>query len=373
MNENSRPRLLIVGPLPPPFIGPAIATERLVASHVINEAFDVALLDTSDPGGEEDIGRFTMHNVTEALAQVRSFWRAIFARRPDVIYISIARGFWGFLRDFGLILPSRLLGMKVVIHLRAGRFDIIHDNGMAGRLLARWGLACVTYAAVLGETTRDIFGPYISSDRVKVVPNGIDLDAWPAPDSEPGREESFRILYLANLFRDKGAHVMLQALPRIVREEPNARVTFAGGWYDDRFREYCMELVHANGLEPYVEFVGVVKGDEKKRLLRSADLVVFVPVAPEGSPWVVLEAMASGRPVIGTPQGTMREVIVDGETGYLIEPENPDLLAKRVLTLMHDRDRLRAMGRAGRDRVERVYSEEQAHGALVQVMEGGRR
>ncbi|MBS1912134.1 MAG: glycosyltransferase family 4 protein [Bacteroidetes bacterium] len=360
------PKLLIVGPLPPPYIGPAIATERLVASPVLAERFQLRLVNTSDPGGEHDIGRLTPHNVGEAIGQVWRFIGALIGWRPRVVYMSIARGFWGFLRDVNLILLARLFGVRVLIHLRAGRFDLIHDSGAMGRLLARVGLGSVTYALVLGETTRDIFGPYVPQDRVKVVPNGMDLDAWPAPQRRP--RPGFNIVYLANIFRDKGTHVMLAALPAIARQVPDVMVHFAGEWHDLAYRDLCLKIVAEHHLEEHVKFHGVVNGNPKRELLDVAHVLAFVPVAPEGSPWVVLEAMACGLPVVGTPQGTMREVIVDGETGFLIPSGDPDALADRMIRLARDRQLCCTMGAAGRARIEQVYAENRTHAVLADIV-----
>ena len=184
-NDSTRSKVLIVGPIPPPYIGPAVATDRLLRSKLLLNAFTVEHLDTSDPGGEHDIGMFTGRNVLQGIRQVWNCWRVLLSFRPDIVYISIARGLWGFLRDVCLILPSRLFGAHVIIHLRAGRFDLIHDCKFVGRLVARVGLAPVKRALVLGRTVRNVFGGYVPEDRIRVVPNGIDLSAWPKPECEP--------------------------------------------------------------------------------------------------------------------------------------------------------------------------------------------
>lgn len=331
----------------------------------MSAAFRLEHADTSDPNGESDIGRFTMHNVSEALSQLWRFWRLLARTRPACVYISIARGLWGFLRDAMLILPARLAGAKVVVHLRAGRFDLIHDCGPVGRLLARVTFPSVSKALVLGESVRDVFGRYVPADRVEVVPNGMNLEEWPRPEENRSRAVALRIVYLANLFHDKGAHVMLRALPEVLASAPGTTVTFAGGWHDDAYRRHCEELVSRGGLADSVCFAGVVRGEEKRALLTGADVVVFVPVAPEGSPWVVLEAMACARPVIGTPQGTMRETIVDGRTGYLVPVDDERALAERLSMLAHDPELRASLGRCGRERVEELYSEAAAHARLA--------
>lgn len=351
--------------MPPPFIGPAVATLRLLNAPLMRESFELLFLDLSDQEGVEGIGRVNVHNIRVALRHACRSLGMVLRHRPDVLYIPIDRGLWGFLRDMAIMLPAWVLGVRVVAHLRAGRFDLIHDFGVLGRIVARIGLATVDRMLVLGESLRGIFGSFVPSRRIRVVPNGIDLSNWPAVEREAGMRQRPTIAYLGNLFEDKGAHVMLQALPAIKRDVGDVIVEFAGDWIVDAYRVRCMELVERLGLNDNVRFHGRVDERAKRDLLNRADLLAFVPVRPEGSPWVVLEAMASSLPVIGTPQGTMRETIVDRVTGFLIEPDDPSALADRVTLLLRDDLLRREMGEAGRQRIESVFAENRTLERLI--------
>jgi glycosyltransferase involved in cell wall biosynthesis len=365
--RGRRPRLLIVGPLPPPFIGPAVATERLLASPVLREELDLSFLDTSDRHGFEGIGQLNRHNVTLALSHAWGCLKLLVHERPDAIYVPIARGFWGFLRDLVFLVPSRLLGARPIVHLRAGRFDIVHDNGAPGRIVARLGLACAARGIVLGESVRGVFGGFIRDRDIRVIPNGLELDGWDAAAwSEPReRDSTFRIAYVSNLYEDKGIHVMIEALATIRQRVPMVQATFAGDWLDLGYRDRCLALVEHLGLDDVVHFAGRVDLAGKQALFARAHLAVFVPVKPEGLPWVVLEAMAAGLPVIGTAQGTMAEVIVDGETGIIVPTGDSDALARTVIEIAHTPDLRRALGAAGRRRIEERYSEDRTHRMLV--------
>lgn len=351
--------------MPPPFIGPAVATLRLLNAPLMRESFELLFLDLSDQEGVEGIGRVNVHNIRVALRHACRSLGMVLRHRPDVLYIPIDRGLWGFLRDMAIMLPAWVLGVRVVAHLRAGRFDLIHDFGVLGRIVARIGLATVDRMLVLGESLRGIFGSFVPSRRIRVVPNGIDLSNWPGVEREAVMRQRPTIAYLGNLFEDKGAHVMLQALPAIKRDVGDVIVEFAGDWIVDAYRVRCMELVERLGLNDNVRFHGRVDERAKRDLLNRADLLAFVPVRPEGSPWVVLEAMASSLPVIGTPQGTMRETIVDRVTGFLIEPDDPSALADRVTLLLRDDLLRREMGEAGRQRIESVFAENRTLERLI--------
>jgi glycosyltransferase involved in cell wall biosynthesis len=364
------PRLLIVGWLPPPFIGPAVATKRLIVSPVLGQYFEIDFLDISDPEGFTDIGKLSFGNITQALKHCLKCVKLLYRHRPHVAYLPISRGFWGFLRDLALIIPLKLAGVAVVAHLRAGRFDLLYDNGPLGRVIARCGLAMTSYGIVLGESLRTVFGDLIPQSRIRVVPNGLDLNAWKRPTevSTPMKKDRFEILYLSNLYRDKGAHVFLMALPAVRQQIPNVHVTFAGEWYDLPYKNECMELVDSTQSKDCVDFVGRVGDQAKKELLNRADLVVFVPVKPEGLPWVILEAMAASKPVIASAQGVIGEVILDQVTGLIIRDDNPVTLASYITRLASDPTLSATMGVNGRRRIEEVYSEEVTHGLLAKVM-----
>lgn len=384
---GKRPRLLVIGPLPPPFIGPAVATRRLLDSAVLARYFDIDHVNTGDPEGFDDIGRFGWHNVKMALKHGAECLGILIRRRPDAIYVPIARGLWGFVRDLLFIVPARVLGTRVIVHLRAGRFDLIHDNGPLGRAIARIGFSLVDRALVLGTTVRDVFGSAIDARHVGIVPNGMLLDGWDSDDwieqrrrehsqasgSEPASMPApgaavrpIRIAYIANLYHDKGIHVMLEAMTLLERAEPPITVTFAGDWGNEQYRVDCLATVHEKDLGERVAFIGRVDEDGKRALLAASDIAVFVPVKPEGLPWVVLEAMAAALPVIGTPQGTIPELILDGTSGYLVAVDDARELAGRVAELAADDDRRVAMGREGRARVEEIYTEEKTHERLAQ-------
>jgi glycosyltransferase involved in cell wall biosynthesis len=368
----SRPRLLIVGPLPPPYTGPAVATKRLLTSKVMRGRFDLLFLNIADADGADSIGRLTWHNIGLAICHGLRCLSLIHRERPSAVYIPIDRAFWGFLRDLLIIFAGRLYRTAIIAHLRAGRFDLIHDYGAVGRMIARIGLRFISCALVLGEPLRNIFGDYLPPEKIRVAANGIDLTGWSGNSgssiSQQATTGPIHIVYLANLFRDKGAHIMLAALAHVVERIPDVRVSFAGTWMDLEFRSYCMNLVSKHKLENHVEFLGMVDEERKRELLSRAHMLVFVPVKAEGFPWVILEGMASGLPVIATPQGMIKDVVIDGETGYLIPPDDPEGLAEHIVRLGLDAKLRVEMGLRGRERIATGFSATAAHEKLAKAI-----
>ena len=109
-------------------------------------------------------------------------------------------------------------------------------------------------------------------------------------------------------------------------------------------------------MQDYFEFPGVVVGREKVKLFLKSDIFVFPSIEAEGQPLVILEAMAAGLPIITTDQGCIRETIIDGENGFIIEENNISRLADKVLQLISNNMLRQQMGIANRRRFLRYYT-----------------
>ncbi len=210
----------------------------------------------------------------------------------------------------------------------------------------------------MGSSLRWVFEGLVPSERIVVVANGT-----PEPRVIRTAERD-RVLFLSNLRRRKGVVEALKAAQIVVARRPSARFTFAGEWEDDRLEQELR--ARAASLDGAIEFRSSVEGIEKERLLASASVLLFPPVEPEGHPRVVLEALAAGVPIVTTDRGAIRETVVDGQSGFVLDDPEPELLADRVLRLLDD-DLLRSQfGQAARraylehftqDRADRVLTD----------------
>ncbi|HEY4591394.1 MAG TPA: glycosyltransferase family 4 protein, partial [Thermoanaerobaculia bacterium] len=143
----------------------------------------------------------------------------------------------------------------------------------------------------------------------------------------------------------KGVEVLLEALRKI----PGAVLRIAG----DGEHRAALERAAAD-LGPAVAFLGTRDAAQVRTLLRGAAALV-VPSIYEGMPLVVLEAMAAGVPVVASAVSGIPEVVVDGETGWLVPPEDPEALARALAEVLADPGEARRRGEAGRRRVAERY------------------
>jgi len=217
----------------------------------------------------------------------------------------------------------------------------------------------VSPSAFTAQKLTDIHG--ISSGRVAVIPHGLDPDwtsesnAAPAlPDSGSGGAEPL-LLSVTRLSRadreGKGIDLVLQALPAVIAHCPRVRYRVVGGGGD---LPRLAELVRTLGLEARTELPGARRDDELQQAYREAGLFVL-PTQVEGFGVVFLEAMYNRLPVVAVRASATPEVVEDGVTGLLVNPGRADELAAALIALLSDDVRRRAMGEAGRRRVEQMY------------------
>jgi glycosyltransferase involved in cell wall biosynthesis len=358
----SKPRLIVVGPLPPPTHGVTVSTSLVLANRYLHERFVVEHLDTSDPRPARTIGVWDPTNVVLAFRAAMLLVR-LSRGKQGTLYLPLSQGAAGFLRDSIFILYGAVRGWKVAGHLRGGEFDAFYRScGRARRAWIRFTLRHVSSVAVVGSTLRSVFDGLLTVDKIAVVRNGT-----PDPNPDGCSRDRATVLFLSNLWRRKGVREALDAALHVIREHPDARFAFVGEWEDDELERDSRSRVRA--YTDRIQFHAAAIGDEKRRLLLSASLLLFPPQAPEGHPRVVLEAMSAGLPVVTTARGAIAETVVNGESGIVLDDPEPEALARAILRLLRDDDVRERMGRAARARYLALFTQEQADRRLADWLE----
>lgn len=188
-----------------------------------------------------------------------------------------------------------------------------------------------------GEVVHALNVPY---DKLEVIPNGIRAEkfefefpeteraAFRQRFAEPGQPLLF---FVGRLVREKGVQILLQAMPMVRAEVPDARLVVVGGGY----RAHLEEFVRFCHLERAVQFTGFIPDADLLRLYRVADVAIY-PSLYEPFGIVALEAMAAGTPVVVSDAGGLKEVVRHEETGIVTWAGNPESLAWGILRVLHD-------------------------------------
>ena len=174
--------------------------------------------------------------------------------------------------------------------------------------------------------------------------------ALPMPDDPPTAPSgsACRLAYLGRLVRRKGVDVLIAAMSLIAARFPLLRLAIAGeGEEHPALEAQVADL----GLDARIDFVGALPHSAVYRFLAEADVVVM-PSRIEPFGMVALEAAQMARPVVASAVQGLPEVIIDGETGLLVRPDDAPALAEAIASLLTDPVRARALGAAGRRRAE---------------------
>lgn len=211
------------------------------------------------------------------------------------------------------------------------------------------GHAILVSAAIAQEC--HAHGVRFASERV--IYNGIDLRHFRASRVDWSGQQPRRLLFLGRLDRAKGAHVAIRALSLILKQRgaSAATLTVVGGGTDPIYEAELHDLVKRLGIEYAVTFVGPVPRSATERYYAEHDIFLFPSNWPEGFSLALMEAMATGIPVVGTTTGGSVELLRDDVTGLVVAPEDADSLAARVLELCDDPVRARRLAATGACRI----------------------
>lgn len=218
--------------------------------------------------------------------------------------------------------------------------------------------------AVSGYTRELALGLGVAPSRTAIVANGSDPRAFDRPEIR-ARAHELRasisgtriVLTIARLVPHKGIDTILYALPKVVRELPDVAYVVVGDGRDrDRLRSLAREL----DVERHVRFVGSVDDRDALAWMHACDVFALASRAHaadvEGFGIVLLDAAACGRPVVAGRSGGIPDAVEHGETGLLCDPLAPDDFTNALLDVLDDPRHARALGDAGRRRVEHGFT-----------------
>jgi len=239
---------------------------------------------------------------------------------------------------------ARLAGVPRVIHTKHYGFlaTVTHRQNLLTSCAARLlnDFVCVSHHGA--ELSRECGVP---AAKLRTIWNGIDVRRFafhgPCPQGP--------IVTVARLSPEKGLDTLLHAAALVIQQQPDLRFQLAG---NGPCRSSLEQLARDLKIDSNVQFLGEVR--DIPALLRTARLFVL-PSLAEGVSLTLLEAMASGLPVVATKVGGNPEVVEDGVTGTLVDAQDPPALADAILSIANQPARGADMGRAGRVRIEEHF------------------
>jgi len=307
-------------------------------------------------------GRFIWKNLPSAVTAVFRLRRVLRMLKPDILHtlIPVCNVMGAF--------AAKLAKVPVLVSSRLSLGNY-RDQKPAFARLENWTTPWFTliHCKSEGIKTDVIQREPVDPDRIRVIYNGFKSDTFGIPfDREPLRESVGIKLgepvigMVANLRGYKGHHDVVAAIPAVLRLYPGTRFLFIGR--DDGVKADLIKQAGSLGVENHIIFAG--ERHDVPKLLQLMTILVSAS-HEEGFSNTIIEAMASGLPVIATRVGGNLEQVADGITGILVSPHSPSDIAEAINRLLDDPDYAHKMGRQGHLRVERNFSLK----AVVEQME----
>lgn len=285
--------------------------------------------------------------------------------KPDILHAHSP-----CLNAIAALRAGRRFGIPVVYEVRAFWEDAAVDHGTSSegglryrltRALETWALKRVDAVTTICEGLRgDIVARGIPADKVTVIPNAVDIDKFAVggqPDLDLKRDlglEGRRLIgFIGSFYAYEGLDVLLRAVPALRARHPDVHVLLVGGGPQDaQLRQLARDL----GIADQVVFTGRVPHDQVQKYYDLLDVLVYPRLSMRltdlVTPLKPLEAMAQGRILAASGVGGHRELIVDGKTGVLFAPDDPQALADKVGELLASQSQWPALRLAGRAYVE---------------------
>jgi glycosyltransferase involved in cell wall biosynthesis len=288
----------------------------------------------------------------------------VFSWRPDVVL-----AFFGMPSGMIALLLKVLYRIPYVVSLRGGDvpgfrpYDFATYHRLIGPFLrVVWRNAGGVVANSIG--LRDLGQAFDPKTPIDIIPNGVDAERFvPAPRSwDPPR-----MLFVGRVVYQKGLDVLFRALGQL-QSLPWELSIIGDGTQAERLRAMADEM----DMMERLHLLGWQHNDDLVHQYQRANLFVY-PSRHEGMPNAVLEAMATGLPVLATRIAGNEELVVPGETGVLVPSEDQDALEKALSDLIPDSQGREVMGGRARKRVEESYTwtemAKRYEGLLAQVMD----
>ena len=369
-------KILAFVPSPPPCAGPEITSKALLENLKLEKDCSLRILKSNVRTNNHEKGKFNISGLTSAVRVLFKLFVSCVTYRPAIVYFLLSSSKVGFLRDFFVILISKICFCSVIAHYHGSNFRNFYlGQSQWYQWLIRIGLKNIDTLIVQGECLKPVFEDLYPADRIKVLHNGVPLELIEKSDkTKRNGDQALSLLFISHISFTKGFYELIFAFEELSMEYPDLSLWVAGDltlnattqsefltgnsreFYKQHFRfvHEKIENFLEKSNEKKIRYFGVVDEKEKCALYEKADIFVL-PSYTEGFPTAVLEAMAFGMPMVVSSVGAMPEILQEEENALFVPPGDAKILANRIRRLLTDPSLRKRMGEANHRLCRRRY------------------
>ena len=340
-------KVLFVLQYPPPNHGASFVGEMIKDSSIINSEFNTSYVNSNLSYSTSRIGKIRIRKILVfSIIVSRVLFKLVFFK-PDICYFSITAKGSGFFKDFLVGALLKLFSPKVVYHF--------HNKGVSKVQHHYYYDVCYNLlfrnskVILLSERLYYDVSKYFNRDDTFICPNGI-----PVVGKMPSSSQGIRLLFLSNLFKSKGVYELLEACKILADRKVVFTCDFIGAEGDITWHDFESKVDELE-INQYVTYHGKKYGADKDLFFQRASIFIH-PTFEDCFPLVLLEALNFSLPVITTNVGAIEDIVIDNYNGYILKELTSDYLAKSILLLMLNPDKIKSMGLRSKELFEECYS-----------------
>ena len=292
------------------------------------------------------------------------FAKVLLIDKPDLIHIHSSFGA-SFYRKIPFIYMASLAKKPIINHIHGADFDEFYVNASEKKkkhIKKIYGKCSVLIA--LSEEWKENLSQIVSKDKIVIIQN-YSIIHEDALKERLNRECNNTVLFLGELGKRKGCYDIPDVAEKVIKEIPMARFILAGAGSSED--ETAIKKMFINkGISNNIDFPGWIRGKEKDKLLREAD-VFFLPSYNEGMPMSILDAMGYGLPVVSTNVGGIPKIVRNGENGFCCESGDIYGFVREIVELINNRKKRDSAAQESIAIVKKFYSLN-IHLKLIQIV-----
>jgi len=314
------------------------------------------------------------------------YWENLYALNAIRIakknLVDIIHSHFAYLEGFVGTLVKDAIRKPLVITCHGYDINTVPEIGYGIRLRKEYDMlvrrALRSADAVISVSTRmkkKIIELGIDPNKVYVIPNGVDLKLF-RPPSERDAEDIIKVRKLFGVSDDEflilntrhlrpvyGLHYLIYAMKMVTQRVKNVKLIIAG---EGPLKNILLEAARKLEVDKYVRFVGTVPRTLMPKLMRASSIYVNTSLS-EGCPVSLIEATASGVPIVSFDVGGVNDIVVNGLNGFLCPPRNPKAIADRILYLLENPSEMKRMGLNGRQLAEEKFDIEKKVDKIIEL------
>jgi glycosyltransferase involved in cell wall biosynthesis len=361
-------RVLCILQLPPPVGGVTMINQSITESSIIGQYYSLDVIPIQFSKQMKNIGRFSVLKLFVLGAVVLKTIRKLLTNRYRFIYFTLNLNGMAFYRDLILVGILKLFRQKCLFHLHGKGQNISYAQNFLKLSLYRFifknNLTILISPLLLNEME-----DFLKPDQIFYCLNGIKPTVA-AGDLEKANQirkadHKTKIIFLGHLWTLKGCYLLLEALNLLKKKGHDFEAVFVGTEIDITPQDFSKRCIALN-ISDRVSYLGPLYGAKKTEQLLQADIFAY-PTLNDSFGLVLLEAMEAGLPIVASEEGSIPEIIIHNESGFIVPKNSVQALADQLTVLFNDPALRFKMGQAGRARFEQQFTVEKFENNLLKI------